>query len=358
VQIAVRHVLAPAAALLLALSLLAPPVLAGTPPPDVRLKHEARSAHARGLVLLAKSQLDSGEFPTYAWSVALGTDKKWSVRSVFTVTQLLHSLRFGEDAAAARPIIDRAIVFLLSQREPPGVWRYFGKDWEVKPGVLLSPDVDDTATAWAALVEHGYPADPAALTVLRASRTDGGLFTTWVGDPASWTGIDSRATDMVVNVNALFLFALVGEPVPDVCRQAVSHANTNTFLRGTPWYPSPLAYAYFLTRAFADGKASCLADAIPRVRAYVIGRQQGDGGWGDDLETALGALTLLNVGHRGPALTRGIAAILARQGSDGGWALAPHYTTVKPPSEPVVLFGSRFLTTGFSLEALGKYLTR
>jgi prenyltransferase/squalene oxidase-like repeat protein len=342
----------------LAIVLPAVPLLGQTPLQDQRLKGQIPRASARGVALLEQSQLPTGEFPTYAWSIALGLDKKWPVRSVFTVTQLLHSLRFGDEGPAARRIGERAIAFLRAHQEPPGVWRYFGKGWEVRPGVLLSPDVDDTATAWAALLEHGLGVDPGAIAALRASRTETGLFTTWVGDPAGWTGIDSRLTDMVVNLNALFLFSLLGEPVPEVCRQAVAYTKSKAFLRGTPWYPSPLAYTYFLSRAYADGKAGCLEEAIPVVRSYVLARQRVDGGWGDDLETALGVLTLLNTGYRGPALRLAIETVLARQRPDGGWALAPHYTTVKPASEPAVYFGSPFLTTGFCLEALEKYLKR
>lgn len=323
---------------------------------EQKLGEDIRVAYARGLEAIRAAQLDTGEFPTYAWSVAMGIEKKWPVRSVFTATQLLHSLDFLDGGPPARLVRERALAFVLAHREPPGVWRYFGKDFEVFPGVLLSPDVDDTATAWAALLRAGHQVDPDALALLRASREAGGLFTTWVGPPSTWTGIDSRETDIVVNVNALFLFALLGEEVAEVCRQAVAHAATGAFENGTPWYPSPFAFAYFLTRARADGGASCAAPAIPTIRAWILARQQPDGGWGDDLETALGALALLNAGFRGAALERGVRAILARQRADGTWAIAPHYTTVKPASEPAVYFGSALLTTGFCLEALAKYL--
>jgi hypothetical protein len=343
---------------LLSLLLLGAPLLGYARASRESLREPAQAAYRRGLAAIQAAQLETGELPTYAWSVAMGTGRKWPVRSIFTATQALHSLGFEDGGPAARLVRERAVAFLLAHREPPGVWRYFGKGYEVSPGVPLSPDVDDTATAWAALHRLGHPVDAGALALLRASRAEDGLFTTWVGPPSTWTGIDSRQTDLALNANALFLFGLLGEAVPEVCRQVVAHATTGAFARGTPWYPSPLAFAYFLSRAHRDGGAACLAEAVPPVRAWVRARQQPDGGWGDDLETALGLLTLLNTGDESAAVTRGLQSILARQGADGFWALAPHYTTVKAAGEPAVYFGSPVLTTAFCLEALAKAFPR
>jgi hypothetical protein len=53
-----------------------------------------------------------------------------------------------------------------------------------------------------------------------------------------------------------------------------------------------------------------------------------------------------------------VRALLAHQRADGEWALAPHYMTVKPRSEPAVYSGSPLLTSGLCLEALGKSFRR
>jgi hypothetical protein len=96
------------------------------------------------------------------------------VRSVFTAAQLLHSLR-PSTSARALLIREHAVDFVLDHREPPGVWRYFGKDALLAFGVLLSPDVDDTATAWAGLWQQERAVDPPAPAALRNSRTEAGL---------------------------------------------------------------------------------------------------------------------------------------------------------------------------------------
>lgn len=342
----VGHSIVLAALVLLSLSALA--AWAGKAP-RADLGRRATAAHARGLEFLAATQRADGELPTYHWFTDRPPKLDY-VATPFTVSQVLYSLRFGPRTPAGRRVAERGVAYLLAQREPPGVWRYYGK----AGAHLLSPDVDDTALAWAALLPHGHRPEPAALDALRASRTPAGLFTTWIGDRSTWIGVDSTEPDLVVNLNALLLFAMVGQPVDEVCRQAVAHVKDGTFTRGSIYYPSPLAYSYAITRAWADAGAACLGEAIPAVRASALAGQRADGGWGDDLDSALGAITLLNSGYRAEALERAVAALLARQDADGGWKLAAAYRGAQLP----VNYGSRAITTALALEALAKYLTR
>jgi hypothetical protein len=313
------------------------------------LRRRAAAAYARGLDFLAASQGKDGEFPTYYWSMDDPT-KMHAVTTVFTASQILYALGWGDLGETGHRVTDRAIRYLLAQKEPPGIWRYYGKDG----AHLLSPDVDDTSVAWAALMLRGHAVAPEVLALLQASRNGAGLFNTWIGDPATWVGIDSRDIDPVVNLNALLLFSLAGRTVDEVCREAVADAGAGTFQRRSVYYPSPLAFTYALSRAYADGGASCLASAIPRVQMTALTAQRADGGFGNDLETALGVLTLLNSGYRGEAIERGIDAMVARQAPDGGWAIAPAYRAAVLP----VSYGSRSLTTAVCLEALGKYSGR
>lgn len=327
---------------------------------DLDLGGQVRAASAAGLAFLAKSQLETGELPTYAWRMGEETKASY-VRTPFTVSQILHALAFVDGGEVGRHLRERAIAFLVAHREAPGLWRYYGSDDGYYAQVYaqfshpkLPPDVDDTAQAWAALSEHGIAVTPEALEILKANRTTAGLFNTWIGTPKElrWMDGKEREVDAVVNLNGLFLFARAGQPLPEVCRYAVTVTRTKAFHRGTVWYPSPLAYTYVLSRAYADGRAVCLNEAISEIRSYVLAHQQPDGRWGNDLETALGILTLLNTGERGEGLHRGVRALLAHQGSDGGWDLAPLYKGA------VLYYGSRQLTTGFCLEALGKYLVQ
>lgn len=329
-----------------AVVLIAATALAWWLRPGPRLDERAAAGHARGIQFLLASQAEAGHFPTYYWPIG-DTAKATPVHSVFTTAQILYAIAVGTDEVSRR-VQRRAIDYLISQREPPGIWRYYGKD---KPD-LLSPDVDDTAVAWAGLIRHGHRVTPEALAALEASRDPRGRFNVWIGDPSTWVGIDNTEVDMVVNVNGLLLFALAGKPLDEVCRAVVAHATSGAFSRGTVYYPSPLAFAYTVSRVHADAAAPCVADAIPIVRTSVLTSQRADGTWGDDLETAHAVLTLLNSGARGEAVDRGIEALLARQSADGGWAMAPAYRAAVLPLH----YGSRPLTTAIVLDALARYL--
>jgi hypothetical protein len=320
-------------------------VLSVSPAYSTALQSRCAAAREKGVDFLAANQRGTGDFETYCWP----TDNPRAttlVKTPFTVSQILYSLTFCDGTETVRGTKERAAAYLLSQQEPPGILQYYSKD----SGITLSPDVDDTALAWAALRLFGYSISARTLELVRASRNEAGLFNTWIGAPSTWVGIDSSDVDVVVNLNALLLFGFAHQSIDAVCRYAVEQAS-GEFRRGSVYYPSGMAFTYAFSRAYADGGVSCLKDAIPKIRAATLSLQQSDGGWGDDLETALGVLTLLNTKYHGPALQRGLNAILARQSFDGGWAIAPAYRSATKPWR----YGSRCLTTALCLEALAKY---
>lgn len=307
-----------------------------------------RSAFAlqNGLDFVAASQTATGGFITECWHVA-APEQKTPVDAVFTASQVLYSLSFCRDSASARGTEERAAKYLATQREPPGVWHYYGTGTDIK----ITPDVDDTSVAWAALQRLGIPTPPAALDAVRASRNEKGLFTTWIGPPANWVNIDSRDIDTVVNINALLLFGLAHENIDAVCKYVVGQIENDNFRRGTVYYRSPLMFAHAFSRAYREGNVKCLEQGVGKIRDTILSLQKPDGSWGNDLETALGALTLLNLDDRSDALDRAVKTLLGRQSSDGGWELAPAYRGAVQPLN----YGARALTTAVVIEALAKY---
>ena len=299
-----------------------------------------------GLDFVASSQTPTGGFITDCWHVD-APDQKTPVDAVFTASQVLYSLSFCRDSTSARGTEQRAAKYLATQQEAPGVWHYYGTAMSMK----ISPDVDDTSVAWAALQRLEVSVPPAALDAVRASRDQNGLFTTWIGPPANWVNIDSRDIDTVVNINALLLFGLAHENVDAVCKYVVAQVENDNFRRGTVYYRSPLMFTHAFSRAYHEGNVKCLESAVGKLCDTVLSLQKSDGSWDNDLETAFGALTLLNLDYRGDALDRAIKVLLARQSSDGGWELAPAYRGAVQPLN----YGSRALTTAVVIEALAKY---
>jgi hypothetical protein len=310
------------------------------------LRVQCAFAMQNGLDFVAASQTSTGGFVTDCWQVD-APQQQTPVDAVFTASQVLYSLSFCRDSTSAHGTEERAANYLAAQRESPGVWHYYGSATPLK----ISADVDDTSVAWAALQRLEVSIPPAALDTIRASRNENGLFTTWVGPPSSWVNIDSRDIDTVVNLNALLLFGLVHENVDSVCKYVLAQIEKDNFRRGTVYYRSPLMFAHAFSRAYREGNVECLEPGIGKIRDTILSMQNPDGSWGDDLETAFGALALLNFDYRGDALDRAIKVLLARQSADGGWALAPAYRGAVQPLN----YGARALTTAVAIEVLAKY---
>lgn len=299
-----------------------------------------------GLDFVAASQTATGGFITDCWHVD-APEQKTPVDAVFTASQILYSLSFCRESVSARGTEERAAKYLITQEEAPGVWHYYGTAMSMK----ISPDVDDTSVAWAALQRLEVPVPPAALDAIRTSKNENGLFTTWIGPPSGWVNIDSRDIDTVVNINALLLFGLAHENVDAVCKYVVAQIDNDNFRRGTVYYRSPLMFSHAFSRAYHEGNVKCLGPGVGKLQDTILAMQNPDGSWGNDLETAFGALTLLNLEYRGQALDRAIKRLLARQSDDGGWELAPAYRGAVQPLN----YGARALTTAVAIEALAKY---
>ena len=310
------------------------------------VRTQAAFAIQNGLDFVAASQTGSGGFITDCWR-SDGSEQRTQVDAIFTAAQVLYSLSFCPDSASAHGTQERAARYLMAQQKTPGVWSYYGQGTDI----VISPDVDDTSVSWAALHRSGAAIPPAALDAVRASHNERGLFTTWIGDPSRWVNIDSRDIDTVVNLNALLVFGLAHEKIDSVCKFELEQITNDSFRRGTVYYRSPLMFAHAFSRAYREGDVSCLQGGVSKIRDAVLALQNKDGSWGNDLESAFGALALLNLGYRGEPLERAITILLAHQSSDGGWELAPAYRGAVAPLN----YGARALTTAVVIEALSKY---
>ena len=323
-------------------------------------------ALTRALRFLRDRQLPWGQFPVYM-GPTLGDGTETFDDTPFATAHIAHSLTRCQ-SPAARPLLDGAVAYLESVMEPPGVWRYWGRDHEYAGA--MPPDVDDIASISDVLRRVGRPV-PDNRAVLAGNRRGDGLFYTWVWprlrsgrrDPAQlrvalrslrapvrsamfWRINESSHDDVDAVVNANVVLYL-GED--EITRPAVEHL-VRVFRSGEEavsdkWYRNPFAFYYAVSRCIDAG-----VTGLAVIRDELAARVESAVARGP-LDTALAVSTLVNLGVRSDALARGIEQLVATQRRDGGWAMEPFY--FGGPAE-LMAFGSEALTTAFCIEALDR----
>ncbi|TRZ88804.1 MAG: hypothetical protein D4R88_06965 [Methanosarcinales archaeon] len=310
----------------------------------------------KGLSYLHEKQLPSGEFTTYiSYSPDISNGKNISV--IFDTAFVLHTLNLVDNENTKEKVKEmktKAVNFLLDNRDSHGVWRHEGKYITQYP-----PDTDNTAMAFAALVESGVNISNESLDYMLNFRTPDGVFYTWINSD-EWLNTSSpyynkfKTNDIDANVNAdvLYAYSLRNRTQGSVVRYLNEIAENKSFLNGTLYYPSPYVFTYLVTKTYSEGRIYGLEPSIDNIRHYLLSTQNRDGGWGNDLHTALATISLLNIGCKGKPLEKAIEHIQNTQKKDGRWGIYAFYLA---PSSPIVYYGSQELTTSFSLEALIKY---
>ena len=314
-------------------------------------------AIARAVAFLGDRQLASGELATeISTDRAMASDAAFD-SSPFTTAIAVYSLGFvaaspgAATAQRAAAVRRRALDFLHAERIPPGLWRY----WSARSGKGISPDADDTALISFVLLEAGEGGDlPAAnRQLLAANRDRDGIFQTWFRAPGA-----RNDTDSVVNANVL-LYLGDGPDTAGAAARLREVASAGEVADSFWYYTTELAFHYALSRAFRHGAAS-LADVVPALRSQVLARRRPDLSFGDELDTALAACTLLNLAPAGSPTDRetiraAAGFLLARPQEHGGWRSIAYYQGPEPPSPRTRFFGSAELTTALCLEALARH---
>jgi hypothetical protein len=261
-------------------------------------------------------------------------------------------------------IRERACDFLAAQAERHGVWRHWTRGHAQFH--YVPPDLDDTSVISAALLTNGRRA-PDNRRLLLSNRAPNGLFFSWitlrrypVRDFAYWwtslvhlalrpvksiafyslTPSDRHDIDGVVNANTLFYLGRSADTEKVI-------AFLVDILRGgreagcDKWYENPFVVWYFLSRALSRSGVDA-ADLI-------LGRLESAAPQ-TPLERALALCVRMDWDVEPDAAA--IAALLGAQQPGGGWPVEPFYKGAR------VRWGSEELTTGFCLEALGRWRDR
>ncbi|MDD5616440.1 MAG: hypothetical protein PHH85_09580 [Candidatus Methanoperedens sp.] len=116
-----------------------------------------------------------------------------------------------------------------------------------------------------------------------------------------------------VNVDVLYAYSLRNRPQSGVIRYLNGIAENKTFINGTLYYPSPYVFTYLVTKAHSEGNVKELEPSIANIMDFIISTQKPDGSWGNDLNTALATVSLLNTGYEGKPLDKAMECILDGQ---------------------------------------------
>jgi squalene cyclase len=228
----------------------------------------------------------------------------------------------------------------------PGIWRY----WNSESNSRIAPDLDDTCCA-SFLLRKIHPSvlrDENIMFLLR-NRNENGLFYTWL-NPLPGHG-EQNDIDSVVNGNVILY---LGER--EETKKTISFLNRIVLEdreEGTYWYYlNHLALYYMLSRAYFNGVKSLHPSADFIIRK-ITSKQDQNGSFGDELNTALAISTLLNYNFSDSTIfIKGVEFLLDSQIRTGMWKKRAFYAGPQYPSPHSVWFGAEALTTALCLEAL------
>jgi hypothetical protein len=299
------------------------------------------SSIQKALDYLCNAQLEWGEFPVFG--ISAGGESIYT-KSVFATTFILHALSFVENTSQIRQVKEKAIKFLISERDDSNLWRYFGKN------STLSPDLDDTACVLAALAKNNITVQSELCDQLLNYRDPSSdLFKTWVENPPN----SENDIDSIVNANILFLYGILGKSrmIPEVVSYLIKEADVLHIQNSQVWYHSPQVFAYVVSRAFNDGNVAELAPARSILIEHLLFSQQYIGCWCNPLETAFATTALLNFSHNDDAIDQAIMFLEETQDpKEGSWPADFFYINAEA--------GSKEMTTAICVETLTKYRLR
>lgn len=213
------------------------------------------------------------------------------------------------------PIKEKAIAFLLNEKQPNQTFNYWQKGFDEEP---YPNDLDDTFVALRALHLHTpsliteeVMADIVSLLVHQETQA-GGPYHTWILNKQN---DDSSDIDIVVNANiALFLSGMdIALPqLQDYFDDKILHNDLSS-----KYYDNQLVVLYFLSRAYTGNYTDLLVKKI-------FDLQNTDGHWNNPLHTAMAISSLLRLGISPVKLVSAITYLLDTEHA-GSWPATPLY---------------------------------
>lgn len=321
-----------------------------------------------GLAWLGRAQLPTGELPSYAGFLTEPV-ATWDPDPLNFITALGARSIGSIDSPEAAQIVDRAVAFLRTQREPDDLWRYWSRANERVE--FTPPDADDTACCSMAVALRGDDTS-ANVAILRGLARPDGRFPTWLiphGRPSwklrrrfrserrpevvalraqLWSDTEADPDDVDAVVNANVCRYLGPDLVLPGAVEWVASVVEAGWDSGDKWHRSP----YALWASVAEGAARGItrfASLAPVILDRIAGAADDAGSVGRAIDTAM-ALRAVQALDGPPDLRARLAgAVVASQHGDGSWPREVVYH-----GGPTEVFGwaSEALASAYAVGAL------
>jgi squalene-hopene/tetraprenyl-beta-curcumene cyclase len=272
------------------------------------------------------------------------------------------------------PVMQRAIAWLLKEQIPadaPGDWRVRsgftgGNGWAFEFDNDAYPDIDDTAIVVLSLLEGGRPE-----TVREAVESGAAWTLAMRSSNGAWAAFDRDNTrELLYRMPFADFGALIDPPTEDVTAHVLEMLAALGRGERDPYVAAGLAYLRRTQRAdgswwgrwgvnfiygtwcvvSALGRLGSGRDMVERATAWLLSKQNPDGGWGESCHSyadesfagvgvstasqtawAVNALQVAGMGKH-PAAQAGLDFLRDRQRPDGTWD-EPHFTGTGFPKD-------------------------
>ena len=311
------------------------------------LADAARDSIRRGLEFLESTLDDRGAWHCIRFNIAYPGNPRHFERPPFVSAMCVLALESCAEARA-KALCDRTRAYLADTIEYPGLWRYYRH---------LPPDLDSTTLCSLVVPTHPWIALGRNVPSILANRDREGRFQTWVlaeGEPDVVSSFRIEA-DPVVNANVI---AFLGDHPETKGAQRwletlIAEGNVDG---ASKWYPDTVTVYYATTRAMVR-TPSALAGLRPILADRILGLRDGNGAFGNVLQTAQAVSALDDIGclERIDA-KRELDRFVGCQREDGSWQelLAFGDQSLKWGAIGQFGHGSEAVTTAFCVEALDR----
>ncbi len=309
------------------------------------LGRAARKSIRRGLVFLESTVDEQWAWHCIRFNVAKPDIPRHFERPPFVSALCVLALQ-SSDEARAKAMCAATRAYLVNTIEYPGLWRYYRH---------LPQDLDSSSLCSLVIGTHPWILLGRNVPQMLANRDEEGRFMTWMlaEDQPDVVSPFRVEADPVVNANVI---AYLGDHAEtrDAQRWLEALITEGSLEGSSKWYPDTIAIYYATTRAMICARPA-LDSLRPILADRILGLRDGNGAFGNILQTAQAVSALYNIGGlESIDAKREVERFIGSQREDGSWPelLAFGDQTLKWGTFGQIGHGSEAVTSAFCIEAL------